>query len=295
VKRTQPTSARGLNAADMESVYRLWDEMGTLTPGGVDASLDTLMRWIAKRTGASNVIWIGALRALRGAKAKDDAFSGWRLRIRHSLYSPDAAYAKVLAAYYQVEHYAKTAAPNRRKWEKERALLHSGMTGRKMLALAGSFRVFRLRDGWVDFEAFRRTEHYDLYYRKAGLADRIHAGFPFDADTESLFLVDRKRGAFTDRHKALVEMALRGNREFHRRLFLDHGLLNGNFPLTPLQRRIVHGLLSGLSEKEIAAATGQNPKTMHGYVTALYARFGVKGRPALAALWLGHARGRPSI
>ena len=280
-------SSVGLSVADMESVYRLWDELGTLPPAGVDAALVHLMEWIAKQTGASNVTWIGALRLLHGAGAKGDPFSGWRLRIRQALRPNTKAYAKILAAYYDKEHRGKAAATNPQKQARERAMFHSGMMGRKMMSLAGAFRVVRMRDGWIDYEAFRETPHYDLYYRQQGLVDKMGVGFPLNPDAESIFLIDRTRGRFTERHTALLQMALRGNREFHRRLFLDHGLLAGGTPLTPLQRRIVQGLLSGLTEKEIALAAGQKPATMHSYVTALYARFGVKGRAALTAFWLG--------
>ncbi len=278
----------GLSAADLESVYRLWDELGALAPEGVDAALVRLMEWIVKHTGASNVTWVGALRVLHGAGAKGDPFSGWRLRLRRALRPNTKAYAKVLAAYYDKEHRGRTVvATNPQKQARERAMFHSGMAGRKMLAMAGAFRVVRVRDGRIDFEAFRKTGHYDLYYRQQGLTDKMAVGFPLNADAESIFLIDRTRGRFTDRHAALLQVALRGCREVHRRLFLDNGLLAGGTPLTPLQRRIVQGLLSGLTEKEIALTTGQKPATMHSYVTALYARFGVKGRAALTALWLG--------
>ncbi len=287
--KTQASSS-GLRKKDLDSVYRLWDELGTLPAEGVDRGLIHLMEWIVKHIGASNVAWLGALRVLRGAGAKGDPFSGWRFRIRRVLRPNTKSYAKVLAAYYDTEHRGKGAVvANPKKQVREQAMFHSGMAGRKMMSLAGAFRVVLLRDGWIDFEAFRKTGHYELYYRQQGLTDKAAIGFPLNADAESIFLIDRTRGRFTERHQALLQMALRGIREFHRRLFLDHGLLAGGTPLTPLQRRIVQGLLSGLTEKEIALATGQKMKTMHSYVTGLYARFGVKGRAALSALWLGQA------
>lgn len=158
-----------------------------------------------------------------------------------------------------------------------------------MVEGAGRFQIHRLRDGWVDFDLFRRSEHFHYHYEKQGITDRIWVSFPLNADAESMFLIDRRRGRFSDRDALVARTVLRGIRGFHRRLFLDRGLLMGEVPLTPLQRRIVRGLLSGISEKEIAAATGQKPATMHSYVTSLYTRFGVKSRPALMALWLGQS------
>ena len=88
---------------------------------------------------------------------------------------------------------------------------------------------------------FRKTGQDDLYCRQQGLTDKAGVGVPLNADAESIFLIDRTRGRFTERHKALLQMALRGIRESHRRLFLGHGLLTGGTPLTPLQRRIMQG------------------------------------------------------
>lgn len=49
---------------------------------------------------------------------------------------------------------------------------------------------------------------------------------------------------------------------------------------TPTECRVLQKLLSGQSEREIAADLGT---TVHSYVTTLYR----KGRSGLTALWLG--------
>jgi DNA-binding CsgD family transcriptional regulator len=79
---------------------------------------------------------------------------------------------------------------------------------------------------------------------------------------------------------------VRGVPGLHRRLFLDNGLFASDKPLSPTERRILRGLLSGRAEKQLAAATGQSLTTLHKYVSALYKRFRVNGRSALMALWL---------
>ena len=46
-------------------------------------------------------------------------------------------------------------------------------------------------------------------------------------------------------------------------------------------------LLTGLSEKQIAAELNLSTNTAHQYVTSLYRRFGARNRPSLTAQWLG--------
>ena len=113
--------------------------------------------------------------------------------------------------------------------------------------------------------------------------------FPLNSDTESVFLIDRKEGRrnFSQKEAELATTALRGIGGFHRRIFLHHGLLIGNAPLSPVTRRIVGKLLTGLSEKEIAESMKQSRATTHQYIKTIYERFGVNGRVALMSLWLG--------
>jgi len=153
--------------------------------------------------------------------------------------------------------------------------------------------VHRLRDkGWIDFKAWKQTLNYRLYYREPGIIDRITIGFPVTNRCESFFLIDRfqKEGArsrpFTRREAEMAGLAARSVPALHRRLFLGNGLITGDKPLSPTERRVLGGLLDGLAEKEIAAATGQTTGTTHKYVKALYERFGVTSRATLMALWL---------
>lgn len=46
----------------------------------------------------------------------------------------------------------------------------------------------------IDFRAFDKILHYELYYRDTGIEDRIWIGFPTNPNTESFFLTDRFRG-----------------------------------------------------------------------------------------------------
>jgi DNA-binding CsgD family transcriptional regulator len=279
-----------------DDLFALWQTLTGFPAGETDAALGELMHWIARRIDADNVIWIGAVRVLRGPAAKTDPFLGWRLRARRPLHPDSKAYREQLARYYLSEHYGKRTSTFYARSHEEKKDAHIGMTGHASLAGAGRFRVHRLRDGWIDFDAFRRTPHYRIYYRDAGIVDRMTIGFPVSADTESFLLIDRwrrtqgpHRRPFTQRDAAVAGAAVQGAPELHRRILLTHGLFVGDKPLSPTERQILQRLLTGQTEKEIAHATGQKPATLHKYVTSLYAQFGVKSRAALMALWLGGA------
>jgi DNA-binding CsgD family transcriptional regulator len=67
---------------------------------------------------------------------------------------------------------------------------------------------------------------------------------------------------------------------------LSHGLCLLESPLTPMERRVLHLLLSEKSEKEIAAALKQSIHTTHGHIKQIYRKYGAPGRAALMAIWL---------
>ena len=275
-----------------EDTFTLWQELTPFPAGETDAALRHMQAWFIEAIDADNVIWIGAVRVLRGAGTKRDPFLGWRLRSRRPFRPDPEPYRQLLASYYTPDHYGKLT-PTYYKRSHEGKDAHVGMTGRASLAGAGRFRVHRLRDGdWIDYEAFKRTEHYRLYYEKAGIIDRMTIGFPVGPDAESFFLIDRYQDSgeqarpFSDHEAAVAGAAARGAPALHRRLMLSHGLLSGNKLLSPTERQILQGLLTGQTEKELAGALGLKPATLHKYVVALYARFGVQGRASLMALWL---------
>jgi DNA-binding CsgD family transcriptional regulator len=285
----------------VEKTFALWERLARYPPGDVDGALRCLQEWIARTIDADNVIWIGAVRALRGAPARKDPFFGWRLRARMPLREESEHYRRILARYYATAHYGKLTPGYYRRSHAEQ-MDHVGMTGRASLAGAGAFRVHRLRDAdFVDFDAFRRTPHYELYYRQPGIVDRMTIGFPVSAGTESFLLIDRvrktesaRRRSFSARDAAIAGGAVRGVPSLHRQLVLSHGLLAGDKLLSPVERQILKALIAGDTEKRIAAALGQKPATLHKYVTALYARLGVGSRAALTAHWLGPGGGAPS-
>jgi len=276
-----------------EALSALWRELAAFPASQTGEALRHLMEWIARKIDADNIIWIGAVRVLGDAAARKDPFFGWRLRERIPLRPDPESYRRVLSEYYEPEHYGKLT-PTYHSRSHATKMDHVGLTGRASLAGAGRFRVHRLRDkGWINFKAWKRTLNYRLYYQEPGIIDRMTIGFPVTARCESFFLIDRiqkgktpRQRPFTRREADVAGLAARSVPSLHRRLFLGNGLITGDKPLSPTERRVLGGLLDGLTEKEIAAATGQATGTTHQYVKALYDRYGVTSRAAFMALWL---------
>lgn len=260
----------------MEGVYALWDELDEYPADKTDEALIYLAKGLQSLLKADNVRWLGAVRVLRGTKARQDGLLGWRLRASYNLVPDPPSYQRLIAWWFQ-------------RSKEIDADFQIGLATHALVAGAGKFRTHRMRDGWIPFGKFRRSEHYKLHYTELGITDRMWASFPLNNDTESVFLIDRTGSSphFSSREAGLASAALRGVRGFHRRLFLSRGLLIGDSPLSPVSRRIVQKLLTGLTEKEVALSLGQNTATTHKYIKAIYEKFGVNGRAALMSLWLG--------
>jgi len=278
-----PLSCPTPSAREMADVYALWDELDQFPAEKSDAALCHLAQRLQQLLKAENVKWLAATRILHRAQVKKDPLLGWRLRASYDLVPDPPEYQKLVSWFYQ-RHGEPTSE------------VQIGLATHALIAGAGNFRVHRMRDGWIPYRAFRQSEHYDLHYTKLGITDRIWISFPLNADTESIFLIDRHGPTppFSKRDAAMAGMILRGIREFHRRLFLDRGLFLGETSLSPVLRRIVQKLLTGMSEKEIAVEMEQSLSTTHKYIKTIYSRFGVNGRAALMALWLGPTPKEPA-
>jgi DNA-binding CsgD family transcriptional regulator len=70
-------------------------------------------------------------------------------------------------------------------------------------------------------------------------------------------------------------------------LDMSHGPVTKQGPMPPHQRKVLLLMVTGLSEKQIAAELNITTNTAHQYVTALFRRYGVRNRPSLMARWLG--------
>ena len=254
-----------------ERVYELWDELSDLPLSETRGSIELLLGRISGWIGADDAFWVGVARLRDAETAEDDMLYGWRLR---------AAERLIPRPEYGPEMIRKILAHMERD---------PGMSTRKVISEAGRFRTYRLHDGFIDFDEFRKTPQYQMYFQQGGITDRIWCVFPVNQDAECLFCFDRirRRRRFTEEDEMLVAQALRGIKWFHRQLLLNHGLLVGNAPLSPAHRRLLPHLLSHQSEKEIAETLGLSRATTHKYVTEIYRSFDVTNRPGLITLWMG--------
>lgn len=254
-------------------IYRLWDDLADLPLAETRAAIELLFRRISQWIEADDAFWIGIARVQDAAHAANDVLYGWRLR---------TAERWITRPEYSPEFVRKVLAHMERD---------PGLGVRKVISEAGSFRCYRQWDGFIDNAAFRRSIHYQMYFKKGGISDRIWCVFPVNRDAESLFCFDRlhRRRRFTREHELIVRQALRGLKWFHRQLLLNHGLLVGHAPLSPAHRRLLPHLLSQKSEKEIAAAVGLSRATTHKYVTDIFRSFNVSSRAGLITLWMGGA------
>src|SRR5262249_40620481 len=203
---------------------------------------------------------------------KRDPMAGWRIRgIRQMDPHPEAE----------------------RVYRLSRQRLDSGTTDAVTLAQVGEAGVFRarlLRE--LAPPGLFATEDYHLLYRSRNVRDAIFIACPVNEDAESYFgwyRTGEKSSPFTPHDRDLLAYALRPLKWFHRRVMLHHGLLIARAPLTPMERRLVSLLLTRRGEKEIAHDLGLTLATTHSYITALFRKFGVHGRAALTALWLGNS------
>jgi DNA-binding CsgD family transcriptional regulator len=251
----------------LDRVHALWDGLAASEATRTEAALDRLMAGLCDLTQAWNATWIGAVRM--GQALPEDPVQGWRPRsIRH------------LHPHHDLDASAR----------KQVRSLEAGrvdVSTVRNVAFAGQFRVHLLAElvpeSWFD------DDYYRTYYVGLNRLDAIWAGMPVNEDAEVYFGLYRGAGQprFTPADRDMVAYALRPLRWFLRRQMLGHGLLVASSPLTPVERSVLQGLLTGHLEKQIADMLGQSPTTTHEYVTRLFRKYGVNNRAALMALWLG--------
>lgn len=253
----------------LDRIHTLWDELADFDAARVDDALDRLLSFLCELVAAQNANWFGAVR-LADILPGDPAL-GWRPGIVHYLRPsrPVDAKARELTRKLKQGDIDETAVRN--------------------IALAGRFRANRLVD--LASDSWFESDFYRVYYAGVDQADVIWAGVPVNADAECYFGVfrDGAHPRFTPEERDLVAYALRGLKWFCRRQMLGHGLLVASSPLTPTERSVLQGLLTGQPEKQIAAMLGKSYHTTHDHVASIFRKFDVNNRAALMALWLGKA------
>lgn len=256
-----------------ERIYRLWDELSDFGVAAVDEALMHCLGQLCRWLNADNAFWIGAVRIMDGNRARTDPILGWRATTVEWLNAP------------AMDQSLQRQRINRMNKD------DPGQATRSLVETAGQFRVHRLRAGdLVDFEDFRRTDHYDFFYRSLGIADRIWVVFPVSREAECYYCIDKQgpRRRFSAADAELAGTVMRGIKWFHRQLLLSHGLGLAETPLTPAEKRALRLLVTGDCEKTIAKRLGVTAGTTHQYVLSIYRKFGVRSRPELLSLWLNH-------
>ncbi|TAN70187.1 MAG: LuxR family transcriptional regulator [Methylobacter sp.] len=258
-----------MNNKQLAKIHTLWDELADFDAGHSEEALTYLMAGLCELARAWNITWIGAVRL--DTFFPDDPAKGWRPRvIRHLHPAPplDAA--------------AREQADKLERGDLDETTLRN-------LDGAGVFRANRLRD-LVGPEWFE-SPYYRVYFQGVGTEDAVWVASPVNQDTESWFGILRgpDQPPFTEAERDELAYALRSLKWFHRQLMLSHGLLAAVTQLTPAERRVLHLLLTGLSERLVAEQLERSYHTTHDWVTSIYRKFGVNNRAALMALWLGQA------
>jgi len=259
--------ASPLTADQLARVYACWDSVNAARAANHDDMVAVALAHLSELAGAQNAWWLGAVR-VSDAPA-DDPLNGWRPRRVRYLHSSPVDTAFAAQATRQCDGPAVD----------ESVVAHTRGTG--------VFRAYLLRE--IVSPAWYDSAFYDLAYRARDVHDCLFVITPVNADAESYFGFQRKGGhpAYETADRDLLAHAMRGLQWLHREALLTEGLAVASKPLTPAERRVLAGLLTPRSEKEIAAWLGLSPRTTHHHVTEILRKFGVNSRTALMALWLG--------
>ena len=255
--------------------FALWNALADYPAARTGDALAHFFRESLRLLDADGVRWCLTVRLGTDELAEHDLCHGWRVR-------------EVLPANPTPELLARIRdyLDGMDKQDPDRV----GETTVSVLRTSGRFRVQTLYKDLVDFEQFRQTVHYRLYYEPYGIEDRMWVGAPVNVDVDSGFVFDRLersgKGRFTIDDQARATFLLQGINWFHRRLVLSRRIIAGRSPCTPAERRALALLLTGKSEKEIADELGLGLGTVHSRITTIYRKFGVQGRAELMALWL---------
>lgn len=259
-----------LRDADMRLLATLWRELAEAPAAQGDAALRHCLARLASHVGASNATWVAA-----GCEdaAATDAMAGWRIRAAEHLHCREERQkmARTLVgalAAGEVEPYTSA-----------------------MVRDAGRTRS-HLRHELVDDAVWQKSWIVREALADERIDDRLSGSFTAAPGCEAHLILDRRRGErpFGERERDLLGFFLLGSAAFQRELLLARGLLGAQAPLSARERDVLAQLLSDASEKDIARRLGIGYRTVHQHAANLYAKFGVRGRVGLMALWLRQPR-----
>ncbi|WP_052480986.1 helix-turn-helix transcriptional regulator [Gilvimarinus agarilyticus] len=244
----------------------VWDTLASYCSSKNEEALHYLLSQLIRLTGASSGYWLGVTRV--DSQHLNDPLNGWRPRKIVRL-EPDGE---------RDQHFRKIVARVNNSVDPSIAY-HTQRTGR--------FRACSQSD---ITKVTGTGEHFQTKQDMFNVSDALFITTPIGDDIESYIVLERHlpAGIFSREQLADAAHVLRGLKWFQRRLILSYGIHLPSQPLTPTERRVLHQLLTDKSEAQIATHLQQKVSTTHSYVTAIFRKFGVRGRAGLTALWLGN-------
>lgn len=251
-------------------IFQIWDHLAEFDPAHSEEAVKWLLGELKEITASDDAVWVGVVRLLDGEAAERDHQLGWRTRA---------------VVHLEWTELKRSVVAEAMKAQEEDGGVPSSIEQAK---LAGRCRTLFLRE-LHDMQTFTQSRHYQACFVPFGITDRLWSVFPVNADCEVAVILDRHRDRprFGEKERALVSMIMRGLKWFHRQMVLAYGVTLGNDRLTSRERSLLGHLLGDRTEKEIAGKLGLTAATVRSYTKSLYAKFGVRGRAGLMALWLG--------
>ena len=189
-----------------------------------------------------------------------------------------------------------------RRWEKGYLLedkYRDQPMWKPLAAGAGQVRSAR-RQQLVSDRAWYRSPHVAEWNRGLGYDDVVVSAVPLGDGSEVWLAAMRpwNDGRYREGDRALLELVsggLRGSFCRHLNPTRDAGGLRVEAIRSRLPARhqtIVAQLITGRSEKQIAAAVSLSARTAHKYIEQVYRAFGVSSRAELMALWIARRAGQ---
>jgi DNA-binding CsgD family transcriptional regulator len=247
-----------------ERVYSLWDAKAAVDISDADDALRVLLENACQLLSAKTALCVVAVRM---PQAEPGDGSSWRPRHVTPLTKP-------------TNSRVTTAAAERRYAAGGRDICVANHA-----ACAGTWRAKRLSD--LAPPEWFQSEYYENFYTRRGLVDAIWVGCPINADVEIYVGIVRGTGQprFTADESDTALFAMRGLGWFLHRCLLGLGLSLATAPLTEAERKVLRLVLHGHSPKAIAKELAQSVYTTQEHIQAIYRKFNVSRRSALAALW----------
>ena len=256
-----------MSDATSDAIYKLWDELVDFPVSQSDDALRHLLARLCEIFECQNALFAVVVRL--PVPAEGDLLNGWRPRLARTLNPHPSLAASV-----------KTRVDKLMKSESDTASVIASAGNEPFLT---RLLFETLPSQWFEGEFYRR------HYLDIGHADQVSARCAINDDVRTHLFLYRglSNPRFTADIKAPFTLAIRGLRWFQYRFLLSHGIHVASAPLTATERSVLLALLGSKTEKQIAESMNKSQNTVHIHVKSIYHKFGVRNRPALAALWLG--------